>query len=74
MPEDFPPPERPDQKGQASKEAQVRSHQAYGALPREARGWNKGKEGRGSQEQAYWEVRESKCFPDREKVIRPSPL
>ena len=55
MPEDLPPPECPRQKGQAPQEAQVRSHQAHGTLPREARGWNQGKEGR-AQEQAHWVI------------------
>ena len=53
MPEDLPSPERAREKGQAAQEAQVRSDQAHGTLPREARGRNQGKEGRGPQEQAH---------------------
>ena len=56
MLKDLPPAERPHQKGEAPQEAQVRSDQAHGTLPREARGRNQGKEGRGPQEQAHWVI------------------
>ena len=56
MPEDLPSPERACEKGQAAQEAQVRSDQAHGALPGEARGRDQGQEGGSTQEQAHREV------------------
>ena len=43
--QDLPTPKRPCQKGQASQETQVRSHQTHGALSRETRARNQGQEG-----------------------------
>ena len=42
--QDLPTPKRPRKKGQAPQETQVRSHQAHGALSREARTRDQGQE------------------------------
>lgn len=54
--QDLPPPKRPREKGQAPQEAQVRSHQAHGALSRETRTRDQGQEGTQgrTKEQARW--------------------
>merc|ERR1712195_455932 len=50
--QDLPPRERSHQKGQGPQEAQVRSHQAYGTLLRQARGYQ-GRRCRGGARERY---------------------